>query len=237
MSTGRGLGIDLDDHRVDAARRAAALGPEVRRALEARARCLVGRRRAAGSPSRRARRGSVRARVDPAILTRPPASSNWSSGAPSRWLARCENLVSHLDRRGMTRGAGHRRAAARERARAPMELARIAGDDADLLDVDAEHLGDELREHREVALSLCPDAGRARARCRSARPSPARLHTDRCRCPRHSTRRRRRRDALRRAAAAALRAGTARSQSSRPPARASAGSCRCRRRAAPSPET
>ncbi len=45
-------------------------------------------------------------------------------------------------------------AAAGERARAPIELVGVARDDIDLIDIHAELFGDDLRETREVTLSL-----------------------------------------------------------------------------------
>ena len=113
----------------------------------------------------------------------------------------------------MTRAAGHDRAAAGKRAGAPVKLARVAGDDAHVLDVDAERIGDDLREHGEVPLALRADAGRdAHRAARLDRHARAFVRPD-ARAFDVA------RDAdadvlcLRRAAAAAPRAGTARSRS------------------------
>ena len=60
-----------------------------------------------------------------------------------------------------------------------MELARVAGDDAHVLDADAEHVGDDLREHREVSLALRADAGRdAHGAARLDRDARAFVRTD-----------------------------------------------------------
>src|SRR5262249_8567214 len=56
--------------------------------------------------------------------------------------------------------AGDDRAAARERAGAPIELVGIAGGDIDIGDVDAELVGDDLGKDGEVPLPLRADAGR-----------------------------------------------------------------------------
>ena len=54
-------------------------------------------------------------------------------------------------------------------------------------DVDAELLGDDLREAGEVPLALRADAGGDASPCRSAAPAPARPRRGRCRCLRRST--------------------------------------------------
>src|SRR6476660_4483415 len=58
----------------------------------------------------------------------------------------------------MTRASRDSRAAAGKRAGAPLELARVASDDPHILHVDTQYLGDDLREHRVVPLSLRADA-------------------------------------------------------------------------------
>ena len=59
-----------------------------------------------------------------------------------------QNLLPHR-LGGFVHGvAGDDRAAAGERAGAPIELIGVAGDDVDVGDIDAELVGDDLREAR-----------------------------------------------------------------------------------------
>ncbi len=157
----RGLGIDLDDHRVNAAGRAAAVGTEIRGALQAGLSARTNgaaQRVGLSEPARPARdRDPSRSRSN----TRPPASSKRSRGTPSNELARVENLLSHRHRRRMTRAAGDDRTTTGKCTGAPMKFARVAGHHAHIFDIDAERIGNELREHREVPLPLRADAGRA----------------------------------------------------------------------------
>src|SRR5262249_35170040 len=70
-----------------------------------------------------------------------------------------EDLLADRHRGGMTGAAGDDGAATRERARAPVELARVASHDAHVFDAHPERVGGNLREHREVTLALRADAG------------------------------------------------------------------------------
>src|SRR5688572_11274711 len=73
----------------------------------------------------------------------------------------------------MTRAARNDRAAACECSRAPVKLARVAGDHADVLHVYTQRICDELSKDGEVSLSLRADAGRT--------PDfSARLHRNAC---------------------------------------------------------
>ena len=90
---------------------------------------------------------------------RPPARAR-SRGRSSSCAASVEGLRAHAVRRGVAGAARHDGAAAGERAGAPVELARVAGDDVHRVDVDAELLGDDLRKRGEVPLPLRADAGR-----------------------------------------------------------------------------
>ena len=61
----------------------------------------------------------------------------------------------------MTRAARNHCAAARERPCTPVKLARVSRHDPHIFDLHSQHIGDQLREHREVTLSLRTDAGGA----------------------------------------------------------------------------
>ena len=96
----------------------------------------------------------------PTIETLPSAISR-SSSAHSKSSAASFRIFSRTALRGRVDGvAGHHRAAAGEGAGAPIELVGVAGDDIDVGDVDAELVGGDLGEHREMALALGADAGR-----------------------------------------------------------------------------
>ena len=72
-----------------------------------------------------------------------------------------QHFLAHRHRGGMTRTARDHCAAARERPCAPVKLARVSRHDPHIFDFHSQHIGDELREHREVTLSLRADAGGA----------------------------------------------------------------------------
>ena len=93
-------------------------------------------------------RGRRRARADRA-------------GTPSTELARFSTFSRTAIAAAWHALPGDDRAAAREGPGAPVKFARVARDDPHVFDIDAEHVGDELREHREVPLPLRADAGRA----------------------------------------------------------------------------
>ena len=60
-----------------------------------------------------------------------------------------------------------------------MKLARVAGDDAHVFDTDAESIRDDLREHREVPLTLCAHTRRdAHGATRFNRDARALIRTD-----------------------------------------------------------
>ena len=60
----------------------------------------------------------------------------------------------------MTRAAGNHCPTARKRTGAPVEFPCVAGDHADVRDIDAERIGNQLREYSEVSLTLRAHAGR-----------------------------------------------------------------------------
>ncbi len=70
-----------------------------------------------------------------------------------------QDLLAHDRRRRVDGVAGDHRAAARERARAPVELIGVAGDHIDVAHVDADLVGHDLGEAGVVPLALRADAG------------------------------------------------------------------------------
>src|SRR5207245_1914314 len=102
----------------------------------------------------------------------PPASEHQIGGRRCELAAReLEDLLANTDGGRMAGATGHDGAAAGKRARATVELPRIARHDVHLAHVHAEHLGHDLGEHGEVALPLRPHAGRQA-------DAPARLDGD-----------------------------------------------------------
>ena len=136
----------------------------------------------ASAPSLIARPGTPTTETSPFARTR-------SSSAHSKCSAATRRIFLPYDFGGVVdRIAGDDRAAARECARAPIELVGVAGDDLDIAYVYADLIGDDLREGRVVALTLRADAGYDAHFAARLHLRPSRLRTARCRCPRRSTR-------------------------------------------------
>ena len=182
--------IDLDDHRVHAARRGAARGAEVGGGLEARLgarRDRAAQRIRAAAPARRAR---SRAPARRATRTRPSTSSRSSLGAlRAAWRAQREDLLAHRLRRGVHGVAGDHRAAAGEGAGAPVELVGVAGHHVDV----ARPRRRAARRRSARSTVKCPwpcvpTPVATRTLPLGSAPARARLRTGRCRCPRRSRR-------------------------------------------------
>ena len=93
--------------------------------------------------------------------TRPPASSQLILRSIQDAARKREHFLPHRHRGRMARASGNHGASACERAGPPVELARVSRDDLDVFDVDAQRIRDQLREDSEVPLPLRADTGRA----------------------------------------------------------------------------
>ena len=142
-----GLRIDLDDHGVHAARGGAARRAEILRRFEAR--LGAGTHRAAhriGLERQRAELDRLAGNADDRDLA--VGDFQILLGAFEMLGGELEDLLPHRLRRLVDGVAGHHRAAAREGAGAPVELIGVAGHDIDVAHLDAELVGDDLREAR-----------------------------------------------------------------------------------------
>ena len=140
-----GVRIDLDDHGVHAERRGAALRPEIGRGFET----------GLGARFHRPAQGiglhRQLAQIDGFL--RHPLHEHFAVFQLQvifrgfQFLAgQFQNLFAHRFRRRVDGIAGHHGAATGERAGAPVELARVAGDHAHVFHIHAELFGGDLRK-------------------------------------------------------------------------------------------
>ena len=96
----------------------------------------------------------------PRTETTPSTISRSSLGRLERLGRDPQRLLPGARRGQVDGGAAHHRGARRERADGVRHPAGVAGDDLDVLERHAEHVGGDLGEHRRVALALRGQPGR-----------------------------------------------------------------------------
>ena len=163
------LGIDLHDHGVDATGSGASFWTEIAGRFQTR---LCPRLDRAAHRIRLAceftqRNGHARKVLH---FHHSIGEFEFIFGRVEMFGGEFENFLAHNFRGFIDRIARNDRAAAGERPRAPIELVGVACDDIDLVYIHANLLRDDLRETREVTLSLRANARDDRDARRAAEP-------------------------------------------------------------------